>query len=243
MKGFNAHFISLSEDDIQTLYVPPHGANAEAPLPVADKRRLCILLASYHHFSRELKRPIAIERLKKTQFDLYRTQLYVPHDKITPWRVAAPRSSNPELTAWKKSVKLSKSDFTPFKDEVYWVRWKKSFLSTLESQDLQHVVDSSIVPTDMELDALQRKWVYKVLVDVAKTPITKTIVDNHYDDKDTRAIWDEIQKHYDGSMTTQLHSQRLSTYLTSARLDRINWKGTQQTAILNYKQQANIVLI
>ena len=41
-------------------------------------------------------------------------------------------------------------------------------------------------------------------------------------------------------MTSQLRSQNLSSYLTSTRFANLNWCGTQQTFLLNWKEQARV---
>ena len=35
---------------------------------------------------------------------------------------------------WTKRVKPSKSDYKEFKDDVFWIRAKDNFMSTIESQ-------------------------------------------------------------------------------------------------------------
>jgi hypothetical protein len=145
-----------------------------------------------------------------------------------------------ELATWKKSVRPNKADYKEFCDEALWVRSKEQFTTTLESHSLSHLIDEKHKPTDKDLDAAQRGWLYSVLQTIFKAPMAKTIVTRHLSDKDTRLIWKEICAHYDSSMTSVLRAQLLSSYLTSTRLHTLQWRGTQSNFILHWMEQARI---
>ncbi len=235
IEGWNTDFIGLSEQDLSGLTFLNNNQE-EVSLGVVPIRKLISLLAFFHSTSRTKRRPPNMASVTKDMFDTYRTSLYDPTKPIIPWNVGDPSSS--EVQSWKKNVKPSKSDFKEFRDENYWTKTKELFICTLDSQGLSHLIDPNYTPLDGELDKLQREWLYNVFQLKMLAPMAKTIVTNHLQDKDTRVIWREITTHYNTSMSAELRSQTISTYLTSNRLHQSNWRGTQAAYLLHWREQA-----
>jgi hypothetical protein len=52
-------------------------------------------------------------------------------------------------------------DYKPFKDEASWIRFKERFLTTIESHGLGHIIDINHVIDNLDLDKIQRGWLYK----------------------------------------------------------------------------------
>ena len=220
--GFNDDFIGLSEADIQSLQVPPTTAGQPyRPLPAAKRRKLIVLLSYYHAGSRSLGAPIIITTVPKASYDDYRTSQYGSTKPIVPWNVNS--GTNTDLTDWKKNVKPVRADFKEFRDEVYWIRQKERIVTTLESQNLEHLIQVGYRVTNKQLDDSQQKWLYKVFQDIMQAPAAKAIVTAHLTDKNTRAVWTEICEHFDSSMSSTIRCQQISSYLTSVRLHGINW--------------------
>lgn len=245
---FKRDFLSLSETDIRELDVP--GASPKdprTPLSLINKRRLILILAFYHYTCSEAKGEVKLESVPRAAFDDFRIHYYDPNEPIRPWKTVIAKAAmttgptpESELSIWKKSVRPNKADYKEFRDESLWVRSKEQFTTTLESHSLSHLTDETHVPTDLDLDAAQRGWLYSVLQTVFKAPMAKTIVTRHLATKDTRLIWKEICEYYDSSMTSVLRSQMISSYLTSTRLHSIQWRGTQANFILHWMEQARI---
>ena len=82
------------------------------------------------------------------------------------------------------------------------------------------------VPQDLGLDEVKRLWLYKVIVDVCQTPVSKRIVNAHRDSKDTRAIWNDLCQHYNNSMASRIRNQEIIRFLNSAVLKNLNFKGS-----------------
>jgi hypothetical protein len=57
----------------------------------------------------------------------------------------------------------------PFKDEASWIRFKERFL-TIESHGLGHIIDINHVIDNLDLDKIQRGWLYKILQDTIQAP-------------------------------------------------------------------------
>jgi hypothetical protein len=98
-------------------------------------------------------------------------------------------------------------DYKPFKDEASWIRFKERF-TTIESHGLGHIIDINHVIDNLDLDKIQRGWLYKILQDTIQAPQGKSIVTKHIDDKDTRKIWEELCEYYDHSMSLTFNPAR-----------------------------------
>ena len=68
-------------------------------------------------------------------------------------------------------------------------------------------------------------------------PVAKLIIKAHLDDMDTRATWKEITQCHKYSTTSTISSQKLSSYITSIRLEDGRWRGTQCNFIAHFKEQ------
>ena len=51
------------------------------------------------------------------------------------------------------------------------------------------------MPTDPTLFKAQQRWLFKVMQDIMQASQAKSIDLNHLSDKDTRAIWKELNDH------------------------------------------------
>lgn len=238
--GFNQDFVLLTEDDIDKLVVPPTALTPERDLPRSYKNQLKCLLSFFHHKSREAKMAISFRGIPKEDFDEFRLTEFDPSEKIEPWFIDSKEEQQRamELKEWSKTMKPSSSDFKEFKDQAQWKRQKEKFEGVLQSKDLQHLIDDKYVPTNPELYKKQQRWLYQVLQDKFLEPTCRKIIVREIDSKDTVKIWTDICKELDGSMTTELRSGQLSAYLTSVKLHEINWRGTQESFILHFKEQA-----
>ena len=149
------------------------------------KRKLIILLAFYQAACRKTGGCINIGGTRLAQFDSYRTGQYDHTRAITNWNTptAPVPSSNDELTAWMKLVRPASKDYKEFRDEVYWIRNKEKILTTLQAQNLSHLVQEGFVVTNPDCDASQMKWLYKIFQDIMLAPTAKTIVTKHLDTK------------------------------------------------------------
>jgi hypothetical protein len=240
VRGY-ADFVTLTEADINSFVVPSEtDERITAPLPPVQKRMLVIALAMFHDASRINKKPIKITSVSTANFNAYRINQYNSGIPIIPWSQARPDPVNQELANWKKQVRPSRSDYRDLKDDISWIRHKEHLLTTLEAHGLSHIVQADFIPTDNETDKAQMVWLYKVFQDTLKAPTARTIVTKYLDTKDTRALWKELCEKLDSSMTAELHAQKISTYLSSTRLHQINWRGSQESFLLNFKENARL---
>jgi hypothetical protein len=195
--------------------VPPHG---DKKIGLLHGRLLSALLAYYHHTCAVNKQLVDIMTLTKEGFDIFCMSLYLPHDPIVPFGKILLKSTNNDLSAWQKSVKMDAKAYKEYRDEAYWNQYKKHFINTLDSHALGHLIDENHVVMNEELDKAQRSWLFKVMQDSFKQPTCKAIVTKYEETKDTRAIWKDIVPEMEKSMAAQIHTGVLSTYWTNTKL-------------------------
>ena len=237
---FDDEFLMMTDKDFQDLKIAdPSDATRTMPLQTGLRSKLRSLKAFYHSLCYEAQRDVNLATFDTVHFDKFRTSMYDPEAPIKPWRtIPLTDKHKEEVYMWKRQVRPSKSDYKEFRDETTWIRAKERFKTTVQSHSLEHLIDETHVPTNLDLDESQRNWLYKVLQDVMQAPVAKSIVTNHLTDKNTRQIWKEICAHYDTSMSSTLSAQRMSTYLTSTRLHNCNWNGKQANFIVHWKTVA-----
>jgi hypothetical protein len=132
---FYDEFAVLGTDDIMNLPVPSYGHYNAVPgiaaptvPPHGDKkigllhgRLLCALLAYYHHACVVQKQLVDVMDLTKEGFDIFRMSLYSPQDPIVPFGKILLKSTNNDLSAWQKSVKMDAKAYKEYRDEAYAV--------------------------------------------------------------------------------------------------------------------------
>jgi len=237
---FEDEFLLMTDAQFDGLDYLDTALGARVQLPLGSRNKLRCLKAFYHMACYVANKPIEISSLDVAMFDQYRTMVYDPEAPIKPWKKTTTDTSESDaMDRWQRTVKPSKSDYKEFRDETTWIRAKEKFITTLESHNLEHLVNEHHVVTNGPLDTAQKKWLFKVLQDIMQAPIAKSIVTKHKTTKDTRAIWKDICEHYDKSMSQSLRAQQLSTYLTSTRLHNINWNGKQTNFLMHWKQVAH----
>jgi hypothetical protein len=80
----------------------------------------------------------------------------------------------------------------------------------------------------------------KIFQDAMQHPVCKSIVSNHLADDDTQLIWEQICDAMGRSMTAQLRSQLILTFLVSARPTRSGgWKDSWQSHSLHFAVPAH----
>ena len=206
--GVTAFFqglLLLREDDIMGLgTTDAHGTTTL--LSITHRRNLVAVAAYYHDEARPFKQRIDPRQLQKAHFDNYRVAEMRPKNTIVPFKIGLPEASNGELSLWNKKNRLTGADFKIFKDEAFWLKAKERIETTLDSGELRHLIKDPDPnrPVDKEVDEAQRKWLYKVFQDIIQHPRGKQIVTAHLTDKDTRAIWKEMNVYYELSMLADL---------------------------------------
>ena len=166
--------------------------------------------------------------------------MYVPENPIKNWRLVLHEGSQQDkkaLESWNKNLRVNAKDFPTFKDGIFWTRYRRKLLATVKSFGLDHLLDPTHKPENPKLDEAQQDWLYKVMQDTFTEPFAKKTVNKHYLDKDTRAIWLEVEEYHDSSMTTQIRIGAISNYITGTRLATSGYRGSYSGFIINFIEQ------
>jgi hypothetical protein len=165
----------------------------------------------------------------------YRTSIYEPNKPDT-WLSNSPGTEG--STFWKKAIRPTASDYRELRDGMFWHRWERRFRTTLKSHGLSHMIKKDYYPTDPDTHEIQTAFVFKVLDDKVTDSPGKLIVAEHYDNPDIYTIWTKLVKYYEHSVMAETKRAKLSTLLTSSRLDA-NWSGTQEKFITVWQETSN----
>ena len=242
--GFDL-LLLLSRENIQSLEIPAHradGTDHEArKLSIADQQLLISAICAFHHYSNAAGKALRLASFPTNYYTVYRATKWNPSADIVPWnsplRTAESSQSEREVSNWQKSIRISVKEFKDFKDEAYWQTWSESFKSKLSAFSLGHLIQDGYTPTNPDLDKHQRSFLYDVFTGIILTPKGKVIVKEHLTDKDTRALWKELEDHQSKSMVGIIKTARLSQYITSADIANGVWRGSQCEFLCNLAEQ------
>ena len=236
-------FLLYDDASLERLTVPLDNKGNYKHLGRVHINWLKILYVYYNYHCRIVKTWIDIGPHTRAQVDAFRTSTdYDPTKPLRPWWTPVPEEemtkNDKELASWNRSVKPSKSDYLEFRDETQWLNYKEITVITVNSQGLSHVLDESFVPTNLALYERQSNWLFSVFMTKFKTPFSKSLIKKYQTSQNTKALWKELSEHMDESFTGEITVQKLSTFLTSFRLSTAQWKGTQESFILNFAEKA-----
>ena len=217
-------------------------SNNRSPLLLSYIVQIRQCIAFYHHRSRIAKGPCNPINTKD-DFNDYVMMLYSGNATITPWYIPLPPSQmtaeQAELQQWTRQVKLNKNDFIDFKSSEYWQTTKESWATTAKAQGLGHILDSTFVPSNLELDQQQNFYVYSIMKDKMKEPTARTIVTSYVSTRSARECWGALVDQFDTDVSAEIKSQTLSTFLTADRsLSNGTWNGTDREYILKWQETA-----
>ena len=235
IEGFLEHFIHLTQDDIEKL-CHDHGTTTTGPLVtklmLRDQLALRALLAFFHWNSHKKGSVMLITSKTADEFKEYKAKFYDPTEPIIPWTRMMGKSDT--LAQWNRNVKPDARGYPFFRDITTWIEFKENVVVTCDSQNMTHLIDPNYKVVDPDLDAAQRKYMYKVMKDRFLHHEAKRIVKKHVVDKDTRLIWQEVCAHYDDSVTTSMAADKVLNYLTGVKLHEANWTKGQGEFLTHY---------
>eukprot|EP00951_Prasinocladus_malaysianus_P018501 scaffold147872_cov41-Prasinocladus_malaysianus.AAC.1 len=237
--GFQGQFVSMSDQDIDSLDLPPdRPGNPRQPLPRAASAQIKILRSFYNHESRKIGKPYDILLYKtKADYDVFRTMIYDPDDPPPPFfvKTKADLAKSKEELEWQKIIKPSKSDYKELKDEATWATYKEGFVTQYKAHNLEHLFDESYIPANEAVFTSQQRWMYEIMRDKFRAPPARKIVYRYANDSNIAQLWKELCKELDNSLTQDFRASKLITYLTSADLSDKTVKGGSEAQILFYK--------
>jgi hypothetical protein len=101
------------------------------------------------------------------------------------------------LESFTKSIKRDENAYKVFKDDQYWLSFKRSLLVTARAQNVERVFDitfdrSTLHGDDKKIYDLQLKFGYSVLTRVVQTNQGRGFVRDHVHDNDSTAVLREM---------------------------------------------------
>ena len=128
------------------------------------------------------------ESLTGAQFDNFQTMMYYPNAEYKAYGRLVTSTNSGGLTNrtqfsksenFQKGTKWDKTHYKPFKNEKQWDTWNRGFKSTAWTHALQHILDGTYTPMNMEDIALfevEQAFMYDVLQDCLLTDKGKSLV-------------------------------------------------------------------
>jgi hypothetical protein len=83
-------------------------------------------------------------------------------------------------------------------------------------------------------------WMLSVMKKCFQAHNARLIVNKNLSHGNTRIIWDLVCKAYDNSMTADLKSQQILTWLTQTQLHTNGWSGTQESFFTFFHDQVRL---
>jgi hypothetical protein len=105
----------------------------------------------------------------KTTYDEYRTTTYDPAAKITLGQNKLTTSEG-ECFFLEEEHQDLPMDYKPLQGRSAGLVSRNAFITTIESHGLDHLIDTNYVVANLDLDKIQRGWLYKILQDTIQAP-------------------------------------------------------------------------
>ena len=141
------------------------------------------------------------------------------------------------LENYTRNIRRDESAFKVFKDEQYWLSFKRSLLVTARAQNVERIFDlefdrSTLQGADKQLYEFQLKFGYSVLTRVVQTNQGRGYVRDHVHDSDATAVLREMNEYYSKSRAAEIAASELEVKITNLKFDS-KW-STGAVAFLNY---------
>ena len=150
-----------------------------------------------------------------------------------------PPVANPDIINFKKGIKRDPSQFHTLKRESDWDDWYAHITVTAMAQGVDEVLDPSFIPvgTDgKDLFKEKQKYLFQVLHSTVLTDKGKEIIKSYLPTLDAQKAFIDLIKYAEKSTAAQISSGTLLKYLTSAKIDDGQWKGTATGFIIHWKE-------
>jgi hypothetical protein len=138
------------------------------------------------------------------------------------------------ITNFHKGVKLSVSDYKPFKEDRFLNSWQCHLQITARSHNVDNVINMAYIRANLDNASLlneQKKFVFSVLEQTVLTPDGVLIIHQHSDTGDATAVYLDLVDRYSKSTAAQLAASELEMELTEFRIDA-SWIKTNLAFLL-----------
>ena len=151
-----------------------------------------------------------------------------------------PPTDDPALLNFKRGIKRDPSIFKPFKRQIDWDDWYNHMMVNARGQAVEEVLDPSYKPIGDDSKALfaeKQKYVFQILHNTVMTDKGKQILKAHLDTCDAQTAFQELCAYSLQSTAAKISSSTLLTYITSAKINDGQWRGTTTGFIIHWKEQ------
>ena len=250
VKECEIDLVGLSYDDISQMKCftyrivqdPSTGDDIPKPddlesIPMTLARKIHALVAFQQKLSLKAKKNVDMTSISRQDFDEFRLTGYNPNAEIIPWKLLHQESERKRQEKWKQGIKTSKADYPEFRDQAYYQSYKINLKRKIQAHGLLHTLDANHVPEDDEVFEAQKAWIIDMFWDRIKQPQARSFLLELKDKTDPAAFWKRFTEYFERSVNSIQQAARYSTYLTTARFDKMNWKGNAETFVTHWHSQ------
>ena len=154
-----------------------------------------------------------------------------------------PSSSSPGkslVTEFRRGIKRDMILFPTLKDDKAWDGWRRATIAQARAQIVEEVLNPTYTPSSVEIRELfdeKQKYMYAVFERNLLTDIGKSIVRKYATTGNAQKVFRDLSDYYEKSTKAAMDSGELLTYITSAKFNDGNWKGTAHGFILHWQDQ------
>ncbi len=239
---FNRDLLHLSTEDIMKLVDQPvPNTGARFLLPIGLRKSLVFIMKWCHELSKLAGNPVNVDSLTLAEFNRWRSDPnnYVDMDIVHYY--GKDKKKLEQLQIWNKQVQPRHSDYPQFTDESKWKQHQKMVEMITNTHNMSNLLMPNFAPApqDKELHERHQKWWMTGRMQSVKVPQGEIIVLQFLENCNTGQHWQKMIITFGQNMSVELSAMRLSTYLTSVRLDALNWRGSLKSFILHFQLQAD----
>ena len=204
------------------------------------------IFQGYVAYRQDIKQPLQHDYTSITEDDINEYKVsqhykcYIPGG--TPPNLKhnyPPPVANPDIISFKKGIKRDPSQFKTLKRESDWDDWYAHIKVTAMAQGVEEVLNPTYLPVgndDRELFNEKQKYLFQVLHSTVLTDKGKEIIKAYLPTLDAQKAFNDLIKYAEKSTAAQISSGTLLKYLTSAKIDDGQWKGTTTGFIIHWKE-------
>jgi hypothetical protein len=135
------------------------------------------------------------------------------------------KSTTSPLTEFNKGIKRDITEFKPFREDKYWLNFRRQMQLTAMSQGVGRVIDldfnpNKLIGDDKQLYNEQNLYLYKAMCSIVLTSTGRAAIRRHANDHDASAVFREMTEYYTETRVADTAVTTLKTTIHDLRFDR-----------------------
>ena len=197
------------------------------------------LLVEYYKYRTRAGDPIRTYR-SLTQEDLDDFNMMAPVTVTAPIPGSStypPPIYDLAMKEFNRGIKRDPNHFQTFSNERNWSDYKDHTIATVNSQNIEDVLDPIFVSINgdtVDLLTAKQKYVFQVFVTNLKTDEGKDLVKQYKVDFDAQSVWKDLLAHMKTSTTAKISTRKIFQYITNIRIDDGSWRGTTSVCFTHW---------